>query len=343
MFPTMTVPPPSSSDEPTGQYSREHLKQLAELHSAKPSAPSAPPIELPRLVSLQPKPRPLSEIHTERPPPPEPLPETVTAAPPRYAEPTLPPPAFDMPAAGGPAPGQDGRAAAPLPPARSDAVPAVRVAGAPPPARIDPPATFRPVDRPAFSRPPPATPQGSYLPSQIAPPLIRDPRANRVPATAARGTPHFTRGVVLGVVVSLGLVVASTLVALYFMRDGGGAGTATEARPPPAGERSAALGRSEVVTAPQIESPASAMPAASGAVEATPEVPASAEAAPSATEAPAATAGPGASAASAAVERGVAVPNVGPSPRVTVPAARAPRAAPKQPAKKRPRFVPEDI
>src|SRR6185295_13229813 len=98
MFPTTTVPPPSSSDEPTGQYSREHLKQLAELHTAKPPVPSAPPIELPRLVSLQPTPRPLSEIHTERPPPPDPLPDAVTAVPPGYAEPTLPPPAFEVPA-----------------------------------------------------------------------------------------------------------------------------------------------------------------------------------------------------------------------------------------------------
>jgi serine/threonine-protein kinase len=340
-FPS-SAPPPSSSDEPTTQYSREHLKQLAELHTAKPSAPSPPQVELPRLVSLQPTPRPLSELHTERPPPPEPLAETPQAAPPGYAVATLPAPPTDAQYAA-PAYDQhprDARAAAPLPPARADAAP-VRVAAAPAPARIDAPFQGRALERPAFSRPPPATPQASYLPSQIAPPLIRDPRANRMPAGAPRGAPHFTRGVVLGVVVSLALVAASTAVALYFMRERAAANAETVARTPVALERSAALGRSEAVAPPQPEPPsvaASAAPAVASA-EAPPEASASAEAATAVAAAPSASTEP------ATPEPAVAAPNPAAPPRAAAhaPAARAPRATPKQPAKKKTRFVPADI
>jgi hypothetical protein len=333
MFPS-SAPPPSSSDEPTGQYSREHLKQLAELHTAKPSVPSPPQVELPRLVTMQPTPRPLSEIHTERPPPPEPLTEPGQAAPPGYTGATLPPPPGDWQTARDQPqpPGGDARAAAPLPPARADAAP-VRVAAAPPPARIDAPSPVRAAERPAFSRPPPATPQASYLPSQIAPPLIRDPRANRMPATATRGAPHFTRGVVLGVIVSLGLVVASTAIALYFMRDRGSASTAAEGRTPAAVERGAALGRSEAVAPPQAEPPSVTASAAAPAEMVSATTAASAEPA-----APAeATATPGPS---------VAAPNPASTPRAAThaPAARPTHATPKQPVtKKRPRFVPEDI
>ncbi|HEX4339653.1 MAG TPA: protein kinase [Polyangiaceae bacterium] len=312
--------PPSDdgSDEPTQQYSREHLRQLTDFRNNSPSTrppepasrpvqpppesvepptrtmspptrapdqtPFGPPVTLetplapqavapaqkpsrasevplPRLVSLAPTPRPLSELHTERPPPPEPepTPPTPHMAPSaediaRNAEVAR---AFDhatsSPLAGKFAARGD-RVEATLPPADADVAP-VRVAPAPPPARMNRPPTnpvvspfgatqtapfgappsplvtpsaapqsppvpslspARGGEQPVFSRPPAAA-SASYFPSQVAPPIIHDPRANRAPATASRGVPQFTRGVLLGVLVSLGLVVTSAAIALFFM------------------------------------------------------------------------------------------------------------------------------
>jgi hypothetical protein len=359
-----TLPPPSSSDEPTGQYTREHLKQLAELRPApgfaddterapavvpaKP-APREREVALPRLVSLQPTPRPLSEIHTERPPPPEP--EYTPAASPAALRAPAPmqysPPA---PAAAPP----EARVPAPLPPAPAHAA-AVHV-GAPPAARLEAgfpgaaPAAFTPAtrslpagvnnaafaptapppratERPAFSRPPPATAPASYVPSQVTPPLIHDPRANRL-APAAAASPHFTRGVVLGVVVSLGLVALSASVALFFMRGHGAPaqeddrGAASEHRNAPA--------RSESLPVP-AERAVPAQTATAAPAPTTPTV--------------AATAVPVESATAAA-------PSAPPTPEMTRPAvpataetrAAAPHAArPSHKATKKRKFVPEDI
>lgn len=417
--------PISSSDEPTGQYSREHLKQLSELraptppspapldlrsgasaqrpqraapHAATPAEPTTgaaeltratmpapaanqtplgPPVTLnpppvpvigppkvpvrpdnmkevplPRLVSLQPTPRPLSEIHTERPPPPdpEPTPPTPHVAPAAADVARAFDQATSSPEADRFARAQPSRAAAPLPPAGPEPAP-VSVAGAPPPARMEapfaarhaapslsPPAertnaprtadgamsaglAARNTERAPFSRPPPATPSASYYPSsQIAPPLIHDPRANRAPSPTPRHPPQFTRGVLLGVVVSLGLVVASAAVTLFILggRDAGGRDAEARAERERSAARSEALAASSA-TAPVVTSTA-AEPAETTA--------ASGDGAEAAAQ-PATT--PSSAAASA------------PAPSRAPARAAHPSRSGRKPAKKHGHFVPDDI
>ena len=355
----LTEPPPSSdgSEEPTAQYSREHLRQLAD--SPAPLSEVPPPVELrvppktepaqpvkresqaplSRLAPHQPTPRPLSEIHTERPPPPEAEPEPVAPF----------------------------RVAAPLPPADLG-VPAPQVAAAPLPARLDPPGPVgaagsslspprgdhapsrngdfaalpvaRQQERPPFSKPPPATAQPSYLPSQIAPPLVHDPRANRRPSLRPSGL-HFTRGVVLGVVVSFALVVVSTVVALFLMRRSAPEATddaranAAVTTPAPTvhvENTAAAVHAEETAPAPTLSGAA----ASASAPEVTPAPTALATA-----EAPA----PAVAAAASNTEPAPSEPastTAEPATAARAPSHAAPRAA--RPTKKtKKRFVPSDI
>jgi hypothetical protein len=337
---TSTEPPPSS-DEPTAQYSREHLRQLAasppplsEAPLPMQVVPSPGPSLFPkresqaplsRLSPHQPTPRPLSEIHTERPPPPEP-----------DADPA---PAF--------------RVAAPLPPADFNAPPA-HVAAAPLPARLEAPAQVGPAgssiapprerslsrradsaapagmrsnELPPFSRPPPATAQPSYVPSQIGPPLVHDPRANRRPSLRAPQGLHFTRGVVLGVIVSLGLVATSTIVALFLMRR-----YAAEAAEPPRAAAAAQVPATPPETvAPPL--PSALTPQTAPAASATPEVVPAADpvASATATADEAAETAPSGSAATAAPEAARA------------PARTAPRAGHTGKKSTKKRFIPSDI
>jgi hypothetical protein len=419
----LSEPPVSSdgSDEPTGQYSREHLKQLNELRAPQPpstrppadttapgTAPAhatipAPPessdpparrpdqtpfgppvvlrtpptsparapapratpestapkeVPLPRLVSLQPTPRPLSELHTERPPPPDPEPEPLPTPPTphvpvaqdaaRLAEAAN---AFDQ-ATSSPHAQRFGlpRAAAALPPPSAEAEP-VHVAGTPPPARVDasfgtarPSLAARIPERPAFSRPAPTTAPASYFPSQGVPPLIHDPRANRQASAVQRQAPQFTRGVLVGVVVSLCLVAVSAAVALFFMTGRDGKGAESEHGRARSDSLVAAPATAAITTA-TAASPAPAFPRATAAP--------SSRAAPATTDAPAASdepsddtaaenegAGdslqPGTTAA-ASVAAPMAPPARSPT-RATRPARPS-----KKPPKKHGRFVPEDI
>jgi serine/threonine-protein kinase len=413
----VTEPPPSSSEEPTTQYSREHLKQLAARQRAPsppngvpepeasvvPAAPSfnvaadrvpavaapepapsklvsepAPPlfdtkppaahveqtvaareVHLPRLVSLRPTARPLSEIHTERPPPPEPDP---TPPMPRAAT-GFASAATDAATETASAPA---RANAGLPPAPAEIAP-VRVAPAPPPpARVDANGGAAP-ERPAFSRPPPATVAASIYPSQVAPALIHDPRANRAASIAPPPVRRPVRGLVLGVVASVALIATSATIALVVMSHRGDTATRevsttsarsealtrTESSPAPAPSATEAA---RLEAAPTPSATEAARPEAAPTPSATEAARAGAAPTPSATETarpettPSNTASTGKGAAendpahapAASAESGgnAAAVNAAPT-RAATPHA-APRAAAK-PAKKHPRFVPSDI
>ncbi|HVW27695.1 MAG TPA: protein kinase [Polyangiaceae bacterium] len=411
----VTEPPPSSSDEPTTQYSREHLKRLSELHDANASSrppprdvtaqpaeapapsklvsesppplletkppparaaetPAAGEVPLPRLVSLRPTPRALSELHTERPPPPEldpALPATPPAGPAIANAVVTTTDAIAPPA----------RAVAPLPPAPEapEDLQPVRIAAAPPPARVSTGGALAPsyapphplasrnsdrtgqslaprAERPAFSRPPPATAAASFYPSQVAPPLVHDPRANRAPSVVPPRAAKSIRGVVLGVAASLVLVALSATVTLRVMtRQAEGASedehaaaanprsetpTISESHPAKAGAPT------QTVTAATAAASASAAPTQTVTTATTA---ASASASAEATQ-PAPVSSSGAGSAAHAVDSATIPSATSEEPAVTAspntpsraPARATPRTA-RKPAKKHGRFVPNDI
>jgi serine/threonine-protein kinase len=191
--------------------------------------------------------------------------------------------------------------------------------------------TARAPERPALSRPPPAaTP--SYLPSQMPPPLIHDPRANLRPSARPPSAPQATRNVVVGVVVSVVLVIASAAIAITVLRGRETADPSTESGR--GASRSDGIGApSPPAEAPAELEPKGAPPVPTAAAVASTEP--SNPRAPDATAAAVSTAAPAASAPVAAV---AAAPVTPPAPR---PPARAParRATPKNKG----RFVPNDI
>lgn len=174
------------------------------------------------------------------------------------------------------------------------------------------PNAARPTEHPRFSRPPPAQP---YIPSQIPPPLIHDPRANRlVSAAPPPPAPQFNRGVLLGVVGSLALVIVSAGLAMFAMR-----GHRDE------GDMEPRAGAAAPAVAAQT------VPATATAVPPPPPPEASAPAAPGTAAVPAAA--PAENVAAAAAAPAVAAP---------AGARAAPRAA-RRSKKKSSKFVPDDI
>ncbi len=176
----------------------------------------------------------------------------------------------------------------------------------------------------SFSKRPPSSGGGGFIPSQIPPPLMHDPRARRSP-TRVKSSNKFRQGLALGILGSLGLMVVSAMLGMVALR-GRGVPAVT----------SASLAVPSAMAAAAIAAPPAAEPAASVA-----------EPAPSTTVAPPPSAPP----------QGASVPAGEPPPRPAMVAAapKAPIAARTQRAshggsapraggkKKHARFVPDDI
>jgi serine/threonine-protein kinase len=350
---TRDLLPSFGDEEPTAQYSaRELLSQVEAL--ARPSEPSKAPDDFPEpptrprvdadgdpdavvpsgewldepeeaprgaALATAPAPAPLASVSETAPGREEPVPRAMEPGPSNEAA-----RARERPS---PTPGP--LEAAPAianveRPMLARAMPAAPIA--PPPASIAPP--------PASIAPP------AFLPSQIPPPLIHDPRANRTPTTPppkARATvARSGSGVLLGAALSLAIVAVTAgigVVALR-MRSAGDPAAAPTSAP-----RVESVGAAATVAPPSTpEAPAAAPaaaasnpapPAAASAPERAPELPGTAPAAPPTPEPPQA-------AAPAPAAVAPALPKVAPAPRAAAPAKR--RSGGRS---SKSRYVPDDI
>jgi serine/threonine-protein kinase len=362
---------PTMSEEPTGQYNaRDLLSQVEAMGRGgdsirRPRAEFTEPATQPRdedlLVS-----RPTAEFQVADAPPPseepreemawldEPMPSTTEGVVPMEAaaslipesvaptsyDPTIPPPIEDLDAP----PSAETRSTE-EPPALDE--PPFDEPPAPPPASLKFPepavprvqshaeraiatALARPAERPQAKLPAPA-PSTPFIPSQIPPPLIHDPRArgSRSMRPKANAATNRGRSVALGIVLSLTLVIASAAIALVVLRS-------REEDAPPVRAVVAAVPAPAPAPAPPAPEPAASATAAAVAAAASAPAPEPAAAAPAAsTLAP----------ATATAEQ-PAAPAVAPPPVTSPFTARGAAEPPQQrrPAKKkRSRFVPDDI
>jgi len=199
--------------------------------------------------------------------------------------------------------------------------------------------SLRAVDRSAFSTPPKAP--APFMPSQMPPPLIHDPRATRKRSAPPPAGQHFNRGVVRGVVVSLGLVAASAAIAILVLRNR----QADDAPAAPAAARAETIAPAVVETAPAAAAASVVAPPAGEAAPSAAETPAETAtetaAAVADSAAPSASAGPPDPAAPAAPPVTAAV---APPPSVPFGGVHsAPKSSRHSSKKPRSHFVPDDI
>lgn len=217
------VPPPDLSDEePTAQFtSRELLRQVQEM-DRKSEPAKGPPTEPPSGTGSEDFPEPQTF------PKPAELPHLDAPVDGGWLDdPASPPPPSSRVDREAPTPDDPLEVAIAPPKPRPEPAPVHALAPQPP---WEPP-TPRAPDRPLVSKapaplsiPPASMAQSAaYLPSQVPPPLIHDPRARgssarrAVPASVEAAT-GSSRDLNIGIALSIALVIVSAAVAILYLR-----------------------------------------------------------------------------------------------------------------------------